>query len=473
MVQIQRILPPERTITDDTGERQISTPSASGDIMRVYGKALQGVGQTIRDAALVVEKTKAQNERDSKMASLYSQAEQDPDTSPERQKYYEEEISRISSESARHITIPRERSLFELETKGAGDIAKIKVNNSFTKKRIEQGRVEGDIYVNNKKNDFLLARTPGEKKRAILERDLKIQELVKGGYIDKADATKQIDELNKNWAESQVNYDIMTDPLMAHELLKSKSYPNIDEEKRVELLAEAEQTIRQNTKQAELMVKINQDQYEEQMAGMMADNTLNLENINDFRGKISEKAFLTAKKAISSSDKVDPQIKAESFNSLQDQYVNLAINSDNDKTSASLDKIAEFRVNVMEAMGKGEITQENGQRFLKEVSVAFDQKAKEKVKKELGFWKSLGNWADKYATNIEETKQRATEQFKKRVEAGENPESVTQDIIKNEQIAQNPARAQYQIGDIIETPVGSVVVKGFYPDGEPDVELIK
>lgn len=311
MVQIQRILPPERTITADTGERQVSTPSAQGDIMRVYGQAMQGVGTMIRDTALVVEKTKAQNERDTRMAQIYQQAEQDQDISEERQRYYEEEISKIARDSSRHIKLPREKGLFELETKGASDIAKIRVGNSFIKKRANQGIVEAETYVNNKKNDFILAKTPSEKQKAIVERDIKIQELVKSGYIDPADATKQIEELNKNWAVSQVNYDIATNPEMAASLLEKKVYPNIDEEDRVKLLNISKDAILDKKRNIEKANEVNQIQNETNYLTKFSSGELSWNDIevisDDLRkGNISERFGTAMLDVIKSKGKYNP-----------------------------------------------------------------------------------------------------------------------------------------------------------------------
>ena len=255
MAKIPRIDIPVRTTTNQVPGRLISQGSATGDVLQILGETGQRLFNQLSQAKAVAEKTRAQNERDTRLLNIQTQAANDPDISPKRQKFYNGEINKIGSESAKSISIPEERSIFEQESLSKASISNAKIQAGFRKKIVEQGAADLSIFLDNKENEFIQAESAKGKQSAILERNDKIREAVRSGYISPADATTKIDELNKKWGVAQVEYDIATNPLAARELLNKKAYPNVSEAERVDLLKKVDTEMKRQS--AELKDDLN------------------------------------------------------------------------------------------------------------------------------------------------------------------------------------------------------------------------
>lgn len=257
MAQIPRIMPRERTITGETPGRTIK-PNVTGDVISILGQTAQEVGNKIAIANASAERTRAQNARDSRLLELQNEADNDSDLSAARQKYYDGEIRKASSEAGKLISIPSERSSFQLESESKSQISKARIQGVFGKKIIAQGKADLDIYLSNKRDEFIRAQSAGEKQMAIIERDQKIREATRAGYIAPDDAALLTERMRREWAEGQVAYDIATAPQLAEQMLNAKKYPDISEEKRVEFLKDAKQAVNTNKKNVEDALKITQ-----------------------------------------------------------------------------------------------------------------------------------------------------------------------------------------------------------------------
>ncbi len=185
---------------------------------------------------------------------------------------------------------------------------------------------------------------------------------------------------------------------------------------------------------------------EEEMAGLTIDNKMTIEKLPEFRGKVSEKSYLAHKKAILSDKKVNAVAQAETYNKLQDDLIRLSItDKDAGETESSLENIAKFRVDVINAWGEGTITAADGKKMLRDVSVAFDVKARQGVEKELNGLQKLWGWMWDLDTEgevneeaAEEEKMRATREYRERIDNREKPEDVVKDIITNRAVTKDP-----------------------------------
>jgi hypothetical protein len=255
MPKIPRIMPSGNTLTTEPQGAFQKTTSANGEIMQSVGKEISNYGDMFTQANNLSEKTKAQNDLNTKLNDIHSRAEADTDTSAERKSQYDKEIDSAREESSKFITLPQERELYSLEASSKAEITRNRVNNSFMRKADAQAKVDLDIYLDNKKNDFIKAESYQEKQMAIVERDSKISEMVRAGRLDPSSATALLDFQRKDWAKSQVEYDIGTNPELARDILSDKQYPDIAEEDRVKYLKDAERAVEQNKIKQEKQIK--------------------------------------------------------------------------------------------------------------------------------------------------------------------------------------------------------------------------
>ena len=461
-------MPSGNTTTTQVATQPIQDPGALGDVVGTLGQGVSQASEMLERSRSLYERTKAQNVLQARLTDIHTRAEQEQDLSPERTRLYQEEIGKAVSESSAMVSIPEEQGLFSLDARGRADIEGIKINSIFNQKLLALGKAEDEVYLQNKGNDFIKAIGAGEKEMAVNERNLKLKEMVGAGRISAAEAVELKAKYDKAWAKSQVEYDIDTNPDMARELLEAKAYPNLDEAERVELLNDAKSAALTMKKNAEASEKLVQKDVQEEIIGKMIDGTLNIQNLSAYRGNVSEQFYKNARDALLSGKTVNPEVKAETYNRLQDQFVFLNItNEKKGITTASLDQLAKFRVDVIEAYVKGEISVGERNSFLNKVSVAFDEKAIKETRKSLHWWQALGDWVERNADDIEEVKMDMTKKYYSRVDDGEDPEAVSKDLILQEQSRMNPSRLQYEVGQKITRGGANWEVIGYSESGEP------
>lgn len=312
MAKIPRIMPTGNTITSDSPSAFQRTTGFSGKALQTIGGEISNYGEMFKQANALAEKTKAQNDLESKLNDIHSRADADTDISETRRQQYDREINQATEDSAKFITLPQEKALYSMEAKSRADITRNRINNSFIKKTIADGKEHLDIYLNNKKNDFIKAQSFSEKQMAMVERDQKVVDMVKAGILDPADATHLLEFQRKDWAKSQVEYDIATNPVMARDILKDKQYPDITEEQRVDLLDKANSAIRKNNQDALDMAEFNRINTEAEYLGKLSAGELNWmtagDIANDVRaGRVSERFGLAMTDVIKSRGRYKPQ----------------------------------------------------------------------------------------------------------------------------------------------------------------------
>lgn len=319
MPKIPRIAPTLNTLTSQPVNAFQRDPGAAGENISTIGRGMAEVGEMFKRANLVAEKTKAQNDLDARLNDIHDRASKDPDTSKEKMQQYDDEIKSSVSDASQLITIPEERSFFNLDAQSKGDIYKNKVGAIFFKKKVNQAKADADIFFSNKKNDFITTLNPAEKQTAMVERDTKIQEMVNAGFLDPDDATTLRFKQTKDWAKSQVEYDIATNPELAKDLLKGKHYPDIDEEDRVQLLSDANSAVNKQRRDAEDGLEINRISNEADYLTRLSTGDLSWMNVadvaNDVRaGNVSSKFGLAMTDVIKSQGNYQPDLSAENEN---------------------------------------------------------------------------------------------------------------------------------------------------------------
>ena len=462
-----RISPSIRTTTSQTPGRKINNASVSGQITEMLGNASQQIFEQIKVTNAIAEKTRAQNQRDSALLDIQSRAEQDSDITALNQQKYDKEIRKTISESSKLISIPQERSFFELESEQKSMVAQATIKKGFTTKIIAQGKADLDTYVGNKGNEYVNATNDLERSTAILERNNKFREAVNAGYITKEDAAAHIEKIDKDWLDRKLDKDISDDPDFVIENIKDYGLTAKEENTALELATSLKKKrARENKLQSEEALIDNEIALYEGIQ----NGTKSLGDINDAvaRGKIgypggirstSEQAF---KDLIVSDKEPTPEEKAKTFVDLQDRFAAIQFEE------PTAEDILKFKADVVSAMSNKSITQATGQGWIKDLS------ENDYVREKSTAWGMISDWAFYYATGAYLIKAVMGEKLNERVEKGEDPVDAANKVINEEKKAQNPQWNNLEVGDPVTTPDGRTwKVIGFLPNGEPDVELMK
>lgn len=478
MPRVPRIQPTQTKLTNQVPGRQVRSLSSTGDVVEILGQAGEAIFNQLRISNAIAEKTRAQNSLDISLRDISTRAEQDSDTSDARQKSYDEEIRKAQETSVNLISLPEQKSLFEIESQNKSDIARNNIQGFFRKKIVEQSKIELETYFDNKENEFVQSTNIGFKNTAILERNNKIDEAVAAGYMTQAEGTKRINELNEEWKKAQLDYDISVDPALARENIVAGNYDLTAKEEKAALTLAKDLEKRRSDENARI-AKEDMLQNEIKLYNEIVAETKSIKDINDAEtrgtlglpGGISKAVATNLRRLATKGNVSTPEEQATSFIALQDRYTNL-----NFKEKVSLDDLALFRNDVVEALSRGEISKTVGEKWLKDTSEVLDEKLRDEVGKRnpRAGWNALKFWVE--GLNPEEKdqmKEKLGNELMNRVSKGENDIKAANDIIEEETKKFNPNRATYEIGQIVNTPQGDAKVVGFDTDGEPLVELTK
>jgi len=470
LARIPRTKIPIRTTTNQVPGRKITQGTRTGEVIQNLGESAQQAFAKIEQARSLSERTKAQNQRDLGHTDIETRRKNDPDLSVERQKAYDDEVNKVNRESAKNISIPEERSFFEQESEFKSSIVKAR-NEGFVRKQIiEQGAADLDVFIGNKENDFIQSTTPAGKQQAILERNDKIREAVRSGYISPADAITRVDELNKSWDKAQANYDINVDAETALEILEDKklfkaAYPNVSEKDRAKLIIDAKNMAAKNKKEKKVQDQESMNQNEVDLYRGVVAGTKSLREIDDAeaRGRlglsngIRQEVAADLRRLVTKGNTATEEEKANTFIELQDRGTEIT------NTSPTLEEVVAFRSDIVSALASGKIRDTVGEKWLKDTS-----KTERDLRKGSG-WDKIKEWSKSVAlSNI--GLNGMGQRFLGRVEKGESEEKASEMVIEEEKKIINPQWSDKKIGDMISTPTGTVIIKGFFPDGEPDVE---
>jgi hypothetical protein len=295
MGKIPVVAPGNTIVSRETPMRQapvsgVGNSFNAGDAISTIGKSIEESGAMLEKALLVGEQTKAQNILSQKIADIRSRAEVDTDLSPEKQKKYHAEIDKAVNDTSSFINIPYAKGLFQSEATKDAEVAKIQVNNSFTRRIIDNNKAEFVVAMDNTKNEYISSVNPQAKRNALLKRDQLLKDMVAGGYLSREDAAKQKIESDGEWPLAQVESDITRemattlDDSYIYNQLKAGSkgvYSELPAEERTKALEKIQQKIRSNKIRFEFELNQYQDTNEVQMLVDKIDGKLTEENIKD------------------------------------------------------------------------------------------------------------------------------------------------------------------------------------------------
>lgn len=289
MAKIPKIEPTGNQLTSSAPNQLLRTPPGPGAALATAGSGIESFGEKIKQAGLLAETTRAENQLSGRLDEIKRLAGSDTDMSEERRAFYDDQIDTAIAESGNHISIPENRSMFELQSQGKAEISRNYVHGTFMKKIVDQGKADLDIYLQNKRDEFIQAPSPAEKDLAISERNNKISEMTAAGFLSTADATTLTDTQDREWGKAQVEYDISTNPEVAIQMLEQKSYPDVNEEDRADLLNKAKLAATKRIKDSQTRLQQDLIKNEANLIQGVATGKMTIDNITDISAAVAQK----------------------------------------------------------------------------------------------------------------------------------------------------------------------------------------
>ena len=260
-MKIPRIEAQAVKLSTDSSNNRIARDEFTnqGQNISTIGRALQDAGAQIEKVGSLNEKLAADNHLSKRLADIQTQAAQDPDVSPTRQTYYEQEIARAKREAADKISIPLNRNVFSQESEMPAYMAGLKVKDYMRRRTVDNTRAEFVQYSEQAKQQFIQTGDPREREMIVSMRDARMKELVDSGVMSAEGAAETKVQQDRIWREAQVRYEMEQDPAYAiAELQKGKSgvYANIPDEQRAGYMKEAQQLERRYAAQQEKQLAV-------------------------------------------------------------------------------------------------------------------------------------------------------------------------------------------------------------------------
>ncbi len=288
MAKIPRILPTGNQLA------KINTPSpvrrinrdemtTEGEIMTITGRGIEEVGNMLESALLTGEKIKAQNYLDIQLSTIENEASLDTSLSKEKQKEYDDRVNKATSEAARMIKIPAASALFGAEAQSKAEISRLRIKNDYTKKVIDNNKAAMEERESILKKKYIKSYSPQDSETAKLEFNPMLEDGITGGYLTREEAMKKKLNMEKDWDQGRLDYDISRDESTSTEdsfvynqlQLGSKGfYANVDPEVRAKSIDNIQIKIGRNKRLAEYEIAKDQDKNEAEMLVAWADGAL-------------------------------------------------------------------------------------------------------------------------------------------------------------------------------------------------------
>ena len=465
-----RIPAKERTITPTTPGRLMRSGSATGKVTEILGGALAEIGEQLRVSSLIAEKTRAQNQRDSALLDIQGRAVNELDLSAKKQKAYDDEVRQATRDASRMITIPAEKSLFELESELEANIVRAKIKGGFTTKIVQQGKIDHEIYLTTQEDKYFNTTNDEtgikEKQKIISDRDAKILDGFQAGYYDtKAEAFEQIKKLNKEWATRQLDHDISVDPALARENIVAGNYNlSAKEEKAALTLAKNLEARRKD--EARLQAEEAMQQTEIDLYSGVVDGTKSLRDINKAEAKgrlglsggIREEVGADLRRLATKGNTATKEEKADAFIELQDRFTEL-----NFKEELDPEELIKFRSDVVSAMASGKIRDTVGEGWIRDTSGALEKEDSGKAG-----WETIKFWVDSiFSPEKLMLQEKLGQLLLERTSKGEDDVKAANEIIEDEQKDMNPNRVRFEVGKSYATPMGLMEVVSYQNNGNP------
>jgi hypothetical protein len=452
-------------VTRAPGVRQpVRAARRIGEGIIEAGKTLEGISEVFSRARDLQQYTRAGTEIDKKMLEIKGTAANTPINSTEDFeniiKTSTEELQKVKNDILPKISNPETR----LKMEGAFDLSELRAMNAIKgegrgrwvdmMKADAMGRLEAlkEIYV--EEPDPTLKKISVDGIKELINNHIEV------GVFNKTQGQK----LLKNTLESLPALDaenmIDKNPVLARELINKGLIEIKDPREKEKLLSLAETTIERNKTEAAFTFNIKQAQEEDEAANMIIEKSITSISQIDKLPRASEEFKATAKKLVLSKKKIDPEVKLEALNEIEDDFYLLDITVKDKKEfskTATLKDFAAYRIKLMNYAAEGLISEGDYKRWSKKMKAAFDTKLEGKIN--AGF--------------ISEKNANAFMRWWTKKNVAKNKQLEAQVFLKNrliEEIEKKPDMPANEIPDLTNQIIGEYL--GFSPDVKEEGTLM-
>jgi len=471
------IIPKKESVREITTQPGLTLKST--DVAGVQGRAIQVISETIEKAAYqfmkaksLAETTQAQTEASIKLNELQIEATTDPDIW-NTGKYFER-MGEIREKASKNITIPQARDNFRRLFDNDAIAADFNIRKTLRGRQMDWLQATMFDQLDVLGEQYVEAGSPEEKKYIEFKRDELLKKNIQFGVIDNVAARNYKVKLEKLWQESAIRNAIANDATLTKEMLLAGDFKDLTIVEVDKWVEQAEKKMKKNKKVAEEMALQDQTQEEGNLLTQVVDGLLTPKDIIELqaKGDISLEMAKTAQMIMLSADNVATRESDEvTFNGLINSYLLLK--------DGDLEALRKFRIKVGVAFSTGKLTHDDTALLVsRTIDPLVDVEIKKKQK---GFFAmavaAFKNWASVTSENPANALFLMTKELVNRIKdkniPEENIEEESQAIIEDAKKVINPNRAQFKVGDIVNTPAGPREIVGVDIDGEPLVTRVK
>jgi len=460
--------------------------ASQGRAIEKVGKVVNETAQRFRDLRNLEEYTSSMTEAKRAMQEVQLRAQQDDDIYSIHERY-SQELQEIKNNAMEGISDRETQIRFGAELDSLMTTSDFNIRSIEKEKQIDRSKATLLNDIDQSKRDYYNASSPLERQQMRDQVHFRLDEFARLGVISEETAAKNKIAWDDDVRIGQVYHDAALDPEFARENVENGAY-DLNAAEKEEALNEIADLVKKRKQRQEVALfrdfnKTEQGVMEAILADKMTVADLDkLELLGEagVQGGISKDFATVARRAIKSAEAENPKIDLKTYANLLDELKNLAIDPKTDATEATLKDLMKFRVNVLNAYSKGEITESQAtNHFLKKAANALADKLDEAVEKDLKENDptpliKIYSWTDQYEEDKKEARARIFMEMEQRVLQGQDRKTAVEDSIRHEQERRNPDRAQYEIGDTRTNRNG---VKGevvdFDDNGDPIWKVVR
>lgn len=386
------------------------TPSVRKNLQQegIAGQQFAQVGETVQDVSLKFNEAmrKADAVKQTTEAELdvmrkyqgFSNKIASAKTDKELDSYVNE-IPNLVSESSAMIKDQNARRLFENQYKVS--VTK-EALSAIRKKKISNGISTLNTALTEAENLYAETGDASHIARGITT----LNNYNDAGYLTEKEFEKTVKEFNK----SALYSDFKRNPESALSQLDSASgyAEKLDPQERADIKVKL---LTQKKREEEAKKVFMSEQFyknDKEVAIKVSRGELNEQDIDKMEllgkagleGGISSGVAASARKLLNSIQAMNPQDKADVFNSILSEYRALGDENNPKQITASYEKISKFRQHLIEARAKGAITQAKYEKWLSAVDPEFSNGISEEVKKAYGQKRSALGFLMNGANNL-------------------------------------------------------------------------
>lgn len=337
------------------------------------GGALFKLGEKMRGIRREEEKSQAFIESTKRLKELEHEASQDTEVQGWDERY-EKRLQDIRSEVSETIKDQRVKAKFQQEFDFRSLSTQYNIKKFGVRRLVDQRKASLAQELEDEQTGIFNATTPLERQARTDKIGTLLQDRAKEGIITYVEAGRMFREIKEDLPIQQAKWDADRDPLGTRERLLKGEY-EIGVEDRQSLIKLTEDLEERNIEQAKFALTLERNKLEQQVAWDIASGQI--KSVNDIdrflaSDSISLEYAEVAKKLIRSTKKIDPVMKAETYDEISNEFFQLGITKK--KVKAGLEDLAKFRLLLMDRLAEGLIDEGTYRKWLKETDDVFGKK---------------------------------------------------------------------------------------------------